>query len=186
MLEMVEAQLVPSRRHAKLPPTSKIQYPFNLQIYHSKNKRVTSKGTLDEEALVEDKGVEPEDHENFLKEFATHRIDTKQARPSGSECVSSLNESKSSLSDDGKPQAKVCRKSHLAVQAMRVQHGIWDRTKRELEATILMSNANTNTKGSPMELSLGKVVEDGRKTDAKLVELECEFLQGNEKPISPQ
>ena len=62
------------------------------------------------------------------------------------------------------------------VLAARNAHGEWDRTKRDLKATVLTSQTNENTKGCRVEKDLTALLIKGDEYDAQLVDLEQQYL----------
>ena len=125
LLELVESGSIESRRHPKLPPTTTIKYPNNLQVYMVNERAKKTVGTADETELAEHEDATPECHENFINEYHGKRINAGSLASAGaaggaeSSVQSNASEKDSLCGSGGPPKPKVDekRKSQLRVPA---------------------------------------------------------------------
>ena len=179
VLEMIEAGTIPSRKNPKLPPSSKVPYPKNMQVKYSVEKEVTHKRTRDETQLHEHHDPDAEAHEEFLKGFAKNKVDNRNAIDATRDVAQSSGLSSCSSDGTGSAPAKLeDEKAKLAVQAIRKAHNSCDRAVREFDATVKKSSNHHNTKGCKFESDLKTIIRECRDFDDELVKLEAKYMQG--------
>ena len=185
-MELVESGSIESRRHPKLPPTSTIKYPNNLQVYLVNERVKKTAGTADETELAEHEDATPECHENFVNEYHGKRNNAGSLASAGaaggaeSSVQSNASDKDSLCGSGGPPRPKVDEKTKVAVASLRKVHCQWDRARREFNGLVVQSANNEHTQGSKCELELAKFVEACNQADEKLVALEQIFLVGKE------
>ena len=181
LLEQVETHQIDSRKHPGLLSSSKIKYPENLQVYMSSDVKVTTNAVRDEKVLSEVGSAEPDDHEAFLKEFASAKIgiSSNVAGTTGGPSVGGISSASSDGShQQGAPAQSDEEKSKIAIKALRIAHSAWDKNKREFTSLVQESVENENTSGSKCERTLAILIDECTQIDKLLVELEVDFLRG--------
>ena len=169
LLEMVEDGAVESRRNPKLKATSKIPYPKHLQVYLTESKKRSRTGTRDVSSLVVEHDIVPEENEQFLKDFATKKIEAKAAvRGVAVGVVPSRGASSDSgMSIDEKIAKAQEEKTKLCIVGVRLQHNAWDKADREFQSMMVQAASGKNTMNSPVKDTLQEVIGSGAKIDKK-------------------
>jgi hypothetical protein len=77
VLEMIQAGTLEAKKNPNLPANSKIAYPRNQLVRYCRTVATNTETQRDEGQLAEHQAVEPEGHEQFLKDFAEASIESK-------------------------------------------------------------------------------------------------------------
>ena len=132
---------------------------------------------MDETELDEGKEITAESHEEFLKSFASKKLQSKPPvhDDNGSSVASSFGSAVQHTIEAGKANDE---KTKIALLSLRKQHNAWELSRRTFSALVAKSQGNENTSGSKCEMDLGSLIVQGDKFDAVLLKLEQKVLQG--------
>ena len=189
--EMVAYGTLTCRRNPNLPPTSRIPEPFCNQVAYVKETwsgarvahTVETIGSDHEDG--DDREDDPEDEQqqfqNFDKKFqqitgGVPRLALRQAMPDSAGGVAKKKEDEDAENEKKEKENK--ERDKITVQNLRKAHSMFERARREWQATVSQSAANQNTTGSKVELDLDTCIIEAGKTDECMMSVERKFLQG--------
>jgi hypothetical protein len=153
---MVIAKTIASRQNAMLPPTTKIEWPRNLEVASLTESWNNKRKSIDETSNEVAAGSSTD----FEKKFDEYQNMGKKMRAD-----TDVNTAKKAHQDAGKPgvpkKDEVSEQDKVAVANIRKAHSAWDRSRREFSALVSKSASHANTKGCKFELDLQALIPQG-------------------------
>ena len=161
-----------------------LEWPDNLMVWSSEQKRHVSSGTRDEttfESAPEDLDAETaKEMMSSVTSGSGLSLQPSASPSAGLVAIAAplappLLEAKAQADDAAKEQLK--KDVQVALTSVRTTHSTWDRRGREYNSTLKNSEKCKATKGSHFENELRKIVEACVVTDSKLLKAEIDLQQ---------
>ena len=167
--EMIDHGTMITRTMKRLPPNSKIPFPFNQEVAYTKEKwRAKETRTEEEERRTEQQLVEGEGNDDAAKFTAKFH-----AAQSSAGSAPKIDETPPPQKDDPPPKPKD-DKGKAAVAEIRKTHSVFDKTIREWHGLIAMSEKSDITGGCKFE----QLLNDTTRLDEENMQVERKYLSG--------
>ena len=176
--EIIRLKCTETRENKKLVAGHKVPWPHNLELDWS--DEVWSNLTKARETIAF--AVEGPATDDAMQSFddafrsaragtpARTRTPTSAAPDAAAETTDGLAKTVVKLEEEEKKRQRVVVVKE-AVRQLTTAHTVWDRRRRDFNATILRAKGNINTKDSPVLVQLSKLVEDGDAVDVEVQKL---------------
>ena len=173
--EMIAAKSILTRPNPKLPASTQVPWPYNLEVAYIREAWTHGNTMTDTTACKS-----TEDGDNAVTDFETKFEDQWKQRGSGSSSSSSQmtgppNENK----DPQPPENKKDERDKLVVSNIRRVHAMCDRAMRDWEAIITKSQRCPNTCGCKFETDLQEQVEALKKMDSLTMAIDMKYTTGS-------